>query len=153
MLMLYFARLQDGDAALSQIDAMLENLLEANGFIIHPPTRGAPSFDNVYEMDGNTGLCTCIAEMLLLSEESESDAQCATLHLLPALPNKWQSGKVTGLCAVGGVTVDISWENSILKEARLFSKGGKTVLVRYQGETTKISLLAGEKVAIRAKDF
>lgn len=64
---------------------MLDKLLEPNDFIIHPPTRGAGSFDNVYEMDGNTGLTSCIAEMLLQSHNG-------VIRLLPCLPKAWKSG-------------------------------------------------------------
>lgn len=103
MLMLYEARLHHPDEAYRHIQAMLEKLLEPNCFIIHPPTRGAGSFDNVYELDGNTGLTSCIAEMLLQSHSG-------VIHILPCLPKQWESGAVYGLRARGGITVDIEWD-------------------------------------------
>jgi alpha-L-fucosidase 2 len=140
--MLYCARLQDGDAALAHIDAMLDNLLEENGFIFHPPTRGAPAFGNVYELDGNTGLTACIAQMLLQSAPG-------SVHLLPALPAAWQSGRVTGLCAHGGVTADIAWESGALKEATLLCPKTKTVDVRWQNRNWRVTLKAGEPFVLR----
>ena len=38
-------------------------------------------------------------------------------RLLPALPDVWQSGYVTGLVARGGVNVDLKWDDLQLIEA------------------------------------
>lgn len=104
MLMLYEARLGHPQKAYGHIQAMLDKLLEPNCFIIHPPTRGAGSFDNVYELDGNTGLASCIAEMLMQSHNG-------VIRILPCLPREWEKGHVYGLKARGGITVDIEWDS------------------------------------------
>lgn len=132
MLMLYEARLRHPQKALGHIDSMLTNLLEPNGFIIHPPTRGAGSFDNVYELDGNTGLTSCIAEMLMQSHGG-------IIRILPCLPEQWSKGEVKGLCARGGVTVDISWdENSC--QVNFGSERSRRITIQY-GEIRKTILL------------
>lgn len=136
MLMLYAARLQDGDGAWSHIQAMLSSLLEENGMIIHPPTRGAGSFANVYELDGNTGLCACIAELLLQSHNG-------VLRLLPALPSQWESGRVKGLVARGNLRTDLSWEKGRLTCVRLYADRDTDFQVCYDGKTRRISLPAG----------
>jgi alpha-L-fucosidase 2 len=46
------------------------------------------------------------------------------IHLLPALPKAWPSGKVTGLCARGGFEVEMSWEDGRLTRAVIHSKSG-----------------------------
>lgn len=89
MLMLYETRLQDGEKAYMHICQMVEQLLEPNQMVYHPPTRGAGAFDHVYELDGNTGLCTCIGEMLIQSHNG-------IIRLLPALPKAWKSGRIQG---------------------------------------------------------
>lgn len=135
MLMLYEARLRDPKKAYGHIESMLSNLLEPNGFIIHPPTRGAGSFDNVYELDGNTGLTSCIAEMLMQSHNG-------VIRILPCLPEQWYKGEVKGLCARGGVTVDISWDQSSCK-VYLRSKNNRRISIQYGDSRKTISLKAG----------
>lgn len=138
MLMLYEARLKSGNQAYGHMQAMLANLLAPNGMIIHPPTRGAMSFDNVYEMDGNTGFTSAIAEMLLQSHDG-------VIQLLPALPKAWKSGAVRGLRARGGVTVDIAWENNRITEAYMCADLDREQQVKYREKTLSMYLKRGER--------
>jgi alpha-L-fucosidase 2 len=52
------------------------------------------------------------------------------LHLLPALPSAWPTGRVSGLCARGGFTVDITWDGGRLAKATLRSRLGRPCRVR-----------------------
>ncbi len=133
MLILYCARLHRPGDAWFHIMEMVKGLREPNGMIIHPPTRGAPSFANVYELDGNTGLTAGIAEMLLQSHDG-------TIHLLPALPSSWSCGQVTGLRARGRVTVDLRWDDHRLTEAVLVTDTEKRTTIRYQGTEREITI-------------
>lgn len=140
MLMLYEARLRHPKAAWNHICSMLDNLLEPNGFIIHPPTRGAAAFDNVYEMDGNTGLTSCIAEMLLQSHNG-------VIRLLPCVPKEWKKGHVKGLIARGGVSVEMKWNGSRCQAWLTAKKDGMYVIIK--GRTQKeVSLRAGERTRV-----
>ena len=79
-----------------------------------------------FQIDGNLGVCSGIAEMLL---QSGND----TISLLPALPSTWAKGSVRGLRAVNNFEVDETWEKYILKEAVIKSFSGKCCSLCYTG--------------------
>ncbi len=136
MLMLYEARLHNGREAYQHIKSMINNLLEPNNMVYHPPTRGAGAFDHVYELDGNTGLTACIAEMLLQSHDG-------MIRILPALPDEWEEGEVKGLRARGNITVDIIWKRGELHSVRLISMTDKKCVVSYGNKIEEIEIKGG----------
>lgn len=136
LLILYEARLHHGEEAWFHVQSMIDHLLEPNGMIYHPPTRGTvfeDDFGHVYELDGNTGLTSGIAEMLVQSHKG-------VLRLLPALPGKWHSGHVKGMIARGGIHVEISWKHSRIKKFVLTSACSQVCTVNFEGRTEKVSL-------------
>ena len=144
MLMLYAARLRDGNAAQEHILSMQRTLTESNLLVFHPPVAGAHA--PVYELDGNTGLCACIAEMLLQSHRE-------TIHLLPALPEAWATGEVTGLRARGGFTVDISWEDGVLVGCTLYPEFSDTCRIQYRGTRIEHEAVAGRGIVIEGVEL
>ena len=121
-----YARLGDGDTALQVLDTHLRRSVNPN-FTAHFKNAGAE-----FEIDGNLGQTAAVGEMLLQSHTGE-------LELLPALPKAWASGRVTGLRARGGFTVDIEWKGDKVTAYRIAAKEARAVKVRVNGEVKTIN--------------
>ena len=93
-------------------------------------------------------------EMLLQSQPASGalDAQ-PMIRLLPALPEQWPQGKVTGLLARGGFEVDLEWKDNKLVECSIKSKRGDLCNVRYNGKTINLQLAANEARNLTMADF
>ena len=123
----FFARLRDGDEARKHYLELLRRCTLPNLFDTHPP----------FQIDGNFGACAGLTEMLVQSHERKAD-NSFIIDLLPALPRAWSEGKVTGLRARGGFTVDLAWKNGSLTSHRIMSKEGAEATVRIAGKTTMV---------------
>ena len=52
------------------------------------------------------------------------------MHILPALPDAWDKGSVSGLVARGGFVVDVSWKNAAVETVRVRSRVGGVLRLR-----------------------
>jgi alpha-L-fucosidase 2 len=131
----YWARMEAGDRAHTLVRLLVTTArLAPNMFDLHPP----------FQIDGNFGATSGIAEMLLQSHNGE-------LHVLPALPSAWPGGKVQGLRGRGGYTVDAAWTSSGSVEIQIrFDRDG-TVNVRnriFTGTYQVVDVATGAAVSV-----
>ncbi len=127
-----WARLQDGNHAYTLFGNLLKNGTLDNLWDTHAP----------FQIDGNFGGTAGVTEMLLQSH-------MGFIQLLPALPDAWKDGLVSGLCAKGNFEVSISWKNNRLDEAILVSKAGTPCTVRYGDKTLSFKTIKGKENTIK----
>lgn len=116
-----WARLLDGDHAYKIVSNMLtlagkgneDGRTYPNMFTAHPP----------FQIDGNFGLTAGIAEMLVQSHDG-------AVHLLPALPDVWKNGSVSGIMARGGFEISMKWKDGEVSEISILSKLGGNLRIR-----------------------
>ena len=132
----FWARLRDGNRALQLLNTQLRYVDEENVRY----TRGGGTYANLFDahppfqIDGNFGAVSGIAEMLLQSLDGK-------VYLLPALPDAWRDGSVRGLRAKGGLTVSMAWNCGKLRSVTL-EGDNPAVTVRY-GEKEKTIAVCG----------
>jgi alpha-L-fucosidase 2 len=69
--------------------------------------------------------------------------QCS-IELLPALPEQWKDGAVSGLCARGGFEISFEWKNSKVRNCEIKAKKAGTVNLFYNGQQKTVKLKAGQ---------
>jgi alpha-L-fucosidase 2 len=108
------ARLRDSEAALENVNALLNEFTLPNLFNNGPP----------FQIDGNFGALAGITQMLVQSRIRYNDSGFRLiLDLLPALPQSWPQGRIKGIRAKGNLELDMEW------------RGGKPVslIIRNKG--------------------
>lgn len=134
-IMNFRASLHQGKEAYESLVSLFKNSTLPNLFDNHPP----------FQIDGNFGALAAITRMIAQSEMIED---CVYVDILPALPEKWRSGSLHGVCLKGNLRMDLAWENGGLKSACLYALPGTnftdSVVVRYRGREYAAPLTDGK---------
>jgi alpha-L-fucosidase 2 len=136
-----WARLGDGNHAYKMYRELLR-YVDPDG-VKTSYNRGGGTYPNLldahppFQIDGNFGGAASVIEMLVQSGENE-------IRLLPALPDAWDNGKVTGICTRGGYEISMEWDNHNLRKVTVLAKkGGNTTLI-YGNKQKAVSLKKGK---------
>ena len=103
-----------------------------NLFDAHPP----------FQIDGNFGGTAGVCEMLMQSGNNQ-------IELLPALPEQWKDGSVSGLCARGGFEVSFKWKMGKVRDCSIKARTNSTVTLLYNGQQKTVKLKAGKTQNIK----
>ncbi|KAF5365995.1 hypothetical protein D9758_006695 [Tetrapyrgos nigripes] len=131
----FFSRLLDGEKAYYYMQRLLQLYSYDNLW----------SINDIYQIDGNFGGASAVAEMILQSHNGE-------IHLLPAIPSSWTQGSIKGFRA-RGFTVDMTWSDGVLVSATLTSTSGTFARVRYAGNAIDITQRQGASRTLTPSDF
>ena len=149
-----YARLHDAKNAY-HIYRKLLSYVSPDGYRGPDARRGGGTYPNLldahspFQIDGNFGGCAGVIEMLMQSEYqnpdwSSSRLPITSIELLPALPDNWKDGEVSGLRARGGITVGMTWQDGKVKKVSLTAQQPCVVTLLMNGERKKVELKRGE---------
>lgn len=112
-----WARLQDSANCYKLVNTLISTKTEQN------------LFDKPHiQLDGNFGGTSGITEMLLQSH-------AGAVHLLPALPNEWSEGSVSGLCTQGGFEItQLVWKKGRITNLKIRSTLGGNLRLQVPNE-------------------
>lgn len=140
------ARLADGEGAYSMLRTLL-TYVSPDNYNGKDKRRGGGTYPNLldahspFQIDGNFGGSAGVAEMLLQSTPEE-------VTLLPALPARWADGRVSGLRARGGLTVDMEWADGKVTTATLTATAPVKTRVNYNGTSRAVNLKCGQSMSL-----
>ena len=153
-----YARLHDAKNAY-HIYRKLLSYVSPDGYRGPDARRGGGTYPNLldahspFQIDGNFGGCAGVVEMLMQSEysvkrgtrneEGGTRREEISIELLPALPDNWRDGSVSGIRARGAITVDMTWRNHRVTALTLTAQRPCQVQLLVNGEQRLVKLKKG----------
>lgn len=140
---LCWSRLRDADQAYKLFLTVLRpSISNGNGTSANFFDMYSQGSYTIFQIDANLGGTTAGLEMVLYSRPG-------VIELLPALPTAWAAeGRVTGIGARGGFTVDVAWKNGKVTSATVHSVGGTTTEVRAGSWKRTVTVKPGGSVTV-----
>ena len=142
-----WARLKNGEKAYQIYRKLLTAVAPEKS---HMPnySKGGGTYPNLFDahppfqIDGNFGGTAGVCEMLMQSKDG-------VIELLPALPEAWKDGKVSGLCARGGYEVSFEWKGGYVRDCSIKARKSGTVTLLYNGQQKTLKFKAGQTMPVK----
>ena len=140
-----WARIKDGNRAY-QLYRELLNYVDPSG-LEYNYANGGGTYPNLFDahppfqIDGNFGGAAGVLEMIIQSTDQQ-------IELLPAIPDSWPFGEVSGVKARGGFELAFKWDNSAITSLKVYSKKGGKTTIRCNSKEYQIDLKTGEEIQV-----
>lgn len=135
-IMNHYAKLWDGQEAYRNLERLLAISTYPNLFDRHPP----------FQIDGNFGAAAAIVNMLVQSTSER-------IVLLPALPEQWESGGISGIRVKGNAVVSLEWEKHALTKCVLSAGSDLCTKICYRGKEKEIRVHQGREICLEPADL
>lgn len=109
----FFARIKDADKAYHSLQGLYREFMRENLMTVSPAGIAGAEKD-IFSFDATEAGIAGISEMLLQSYDG-------FIEFLPALPTQWSKGAVNGICAEGGLVVNMSWNKNKIVQTKIKS--------------------------------
>ena len=147
MFMGYYVRLKNSREAYGILTDIFQCLVRENMTSVMSPINDDTSiWGSNWELDGNTGLTAVIAEMLVQSDGHR-------VKLLPALPEEWAEGSLTGIRIKGGHEGSVSWENGKLTEFILNGGRNENLIIEYEDSRMELEVKKDQIYSVKKDSF
>lgn len=139
MLTGYYARLGMPGQAMEVIQETFARLVKPN--MASVMSDESSMWGGEWELDGNTGLTSAMAEMLVQSFEGE-------VILLPALPDAWKDGSLQGIGIRGGHHMNLIWMDGRPVRVELLAGRKERLTVRFRETQCTVECRPGETAVL-----
>lgn len=130
----FYARLKNAPEAYASLKGLYTGFMRENLMTVSP-AGVAGAEEDIFSFDATEAAVAGMCEMILQSYDGYLD-------FLPALPGEWKDGHIRGICARGGIEVDIDWRGGKVIKAVLRSPISQTVKCRINGAVRTVGLKA-----------
>lgn len=118
----FYARLKDAPIAYGWLQNLFKRFTRENLMTVSP-AGVAMAENDIFSFDATEASVAGMCEMLLQSYDG-------CIELLPALPQQWADGSIKGLCAEGGLTVDMEWHHGKIQTATIKAANDCTFYIK-----------------------
>ena len=138
----FYSRLKEPETAYDWLQELFKRFTRENLMTVSPKGIASAEYD-IFSFDATEASVAGMCEMLLQSYDG-------FVELLPALPRAWRDGSVRGLCAEGGLVVDMDWMGGRVSSATLHATIGNRFALRVPGQESPVmvTLKTGESKTI-----
>lgn len=134
----FYARMKDARTSYGWLQNLFKRFTRDNLMTVSPAGVAMAESD-IFSFDATEASIAGMCEMLMQSYDGY-------IEFLPALPSEWADGSVKGMCAEGGLTVDMEWRGGKMQKARITASADCTFAVK--GRDGKITLKPGQTVTL-----